>query len=113
MASKLRVDLFPRESVSGHMDEPNQIDPETDCLINELLARLGILMEDASTTALLRDSCGGSLAERVGVLEVEINRMKSVCAAARALLNGRYAPIAAVAGSLASSPKRTLVQPKK
>ncbi len=82
------MDLFPRKSVSGRMDKPNQIDAETACLINELLARLGILMEDASTSALLRDSCGGSLAERVGVLEVEINRMKSICAAAMALLNG-------------------------
>lgn len=82
------MDLSPRESVSGHMDEPNQIDPETARLINELLARLGMLMEDAITPALLLDSRGGSIAERVIVLEVEITRMKSISDAAKALLNG-------------------------
>ena len=82
------MDLSPRESVSGHMDEPNQIDPETARLINELLARLGILMEDAGTSALLRDSCGGSLAERVRLLAVEITRMQEISDAARMLLNG-------------------------
>ena len=86
-ASKLRVDLSPRQSVSGHMDEPDQINPGTALLINELLTRLGILMEDASTLALLRNSCGGRLAERVRLLDVEITRMKSIFDAARALLN--------------------------
>ena len=82
------MDLSGRQSVSVHMDEPNQIDPGTTPLINELLTRLGILMEDASTPALVSDFCGGSLAEQVRVLEVEITRMKSICAAAKALLNG-------------------------
>ena len=85
---KLRVDLSTSQSVSGHMDKPDQIEPETARLINELLTRLGILMEDASTPALLSGFRGGSLAERVRVVEVEIARMKSICAAAKALLNG-------------------------
>ena len=70
------------------MDEQEQIDHETPRLIAELLTRLGALMEDTSTTALLHDTCGGSLQERVNFLEVEIARMKSICAAAEALLNG-------------------------
>ena len=70
------------------MDEREQIDQETCRLIYELLTRLGALMEDTSTTALLHDSCGGSLQERLNLLEVEIARMTSLCAAAEALLNG-------------------------
>ena len=70
------------------MDEPNQIDPESARLINELLTRLGMLMEDASIPALLSGSCDGSLAERVRVLDFEITRMKSICAAATVLLSG-------------------------
>ena len=70
------------------MDEPNQIDAETVRLINELLARLGFLMEDASTPAFLKDSCGGSLAARIILLEIKISRMKSISDAAKALLNG-------------------------
>ena len=85
---KLRVDLSARASVNSHMDEREQIDQETSRLINELLTRLGALMEDTSTTALLHDSCGGSLQVRVNLLEVEIDRMKSICSAAKALLNG-------------------------
>lgn len=70
------------------MDEPDQIDGETRRLINELLTRVGTLMEDVSTSALLRDSCGGSLVERVMFLEMEITRMKLITNAAKALLNG-------------------------
>lgn len=70
------------------MEEPNQVDPETARLINELLTRLGMLMEDATSPALLRDSCGGSLAERVRMLDFQITRMMSISAAAKALLNG-------------------------
>ena len=70
------------------MDEPNQIDAEKVRLMNELLARLGFLMEDASTPALLKDSSGGILAERIILLEIEITRMKSISDAAKALLNG-------------------------
>ena len=69
------------------MNEVDQIGPETARLINELLTRLSMLMEDASPLALLRNSCGGSLAERVRVLDVEITRMKSISDAAKALLN--------------------------
>lgn len=76
------------QCVSGHVDELHQIDRETARLINELLTRLGMLMEDASTPALLKDSCDGSLAKRVIVLEAEITRMKSITDAAKALLNG-------------------------
>lgn len=70
------------------MNERDQIDPAAAPLINELLTRLGMLMEDASTTALLRDSCGGSVAERVRTLEDAVTKMESICAAAKALLNG-------------------------
>lgn len=90
------MDLSGRESVSVHMNEPNQIDPETARLINDLLTRLGMMMEDASTTALLRDSCGGSLQARVTGLEVEIARMKPISEAAKALLSGRYVPFTGV-----------------
>lgn len=70
------------------MDERDQIDPETARLINELLTRVGMFMEDASTLSLLRDSCGGSVTERVNTLEDAITNMASICAAAKALLNG-------------------------
>lgn len=70
------------------MDERKQINQETRRLIDELLTRLGALMEDTSTKALLHDSCGGSLQERVNLLGVEIARLKSIRAAAEALLNG-------------------------
>ena len=82
------MDLSARQSVSGHMDKRDQIDGETTRLINELLTRVGLLMEDASTSALLRDSCGGSLAERIRILEVAIARMKLIGDAAKALLKG-------------------------
>jgi len=82
---KLRVDLSSRQSVNGHMDEPATIDAETARLINELITRLGMLMEDASTAALLQESRGGSLSERVKILQLEITRMKSIAEAARAL----------------------------
>ena len=70
------------------MDRVGPIDPETVRLINELLTRVGVLMEDASTLALSRESCGGSLVERVRILEVEITRMKLIADAAKALLKG-------------------------
>ena len=43
--------------------------------------RLEMLMEDASTPALLKDSSGGILAERIILLEIEITRMKSISGA--------------------------------
>jgi hypothetical protein len=70
------------------MDEPVKIDAETARLINELLTRLGMLMEDASTAALLQESRGGSLSERVKILQAEVTGMKSIAEAASALLNG-------------------------
>ena len=70
------------------MNEPEQVDPETARLINELLTRLGMLMEDASTPALLSDSCSGSLKDRVRLVDVAITRMKPLCDAAKALLHG-------------------------
>jgi hypothetical protein len=70
------------------MDESSEMDPATARLINELLTRLGMLMEDASSQALLSDSCGGSLGKRVSILEVDIARMKSISKAAKALLSG-------------------------
>ena len=82
------MDLSTRQSVSRYMDALDQIDGETARLINELLTRMGMLMEDASIAALMGDSCGGSLVERVSILEVEITRMKSIADAARALLDG-------------------------
>lgn len=69
------------------MGETDQIDEETARMITDLLTRVGTLMEDVSTSALLRDSCGGSLEERVRILEVEITRMKLIVGAAKALLN--------------------------
>lgn len=86
--SKLAVDLSTRNSTSGHVDEPDQIDGETVRLINELLTRVGALMEDTINSALLRDSCGGSAVERVRILEMEITRMKLIAEAAKSLLNG-------------------------
>jgi len=80
------VDFQKRQSVSGGMDEPEQIDAETARLINELLTRVGMLMEDASTPALLSDACNGSLAERVTVLDVAVGRSKTLLDAAKALM---------------------------
>jgi hypothetical protein len=45
-------------------------------------------MEDVSSSALLRDSCGGSLEERVRLLGVEIMQMELIVGAAKALLKG-------------------------
>jgi hypothetical protein len=80
--------LVEAARVNGHMDESDQIDLDKARLINELLAHLGMLMEDASTPALLRDFCGGNLAERIRVIDAHIARMKSISNAAMALLNG-------------------------
>ena len=85
---KLRVDLLTYPSVIEHMDESTKIDPGTARLINELLARLGVMMEDASPTALLSGSCEGRLSARVRLLDLEIGRMQAISAAARTLLNG-------------------------
>lgn len=81
------MDFRKRQSVSGHMDEPEQIDAETARLINELLTRVGMLMEDASTPALLSDACNGSLAERVRVLDVAVGRLKTILDATKALMD--------------------------
>jgi len=70
------------------MDESKEIDPATARLINELLTRLGMMMEDASPIAVLRDACEGRLAERVRFLDLEITRMQAISAAATNLLNG-------------------------
>ncbi len=70
-----------------HVDDLDDIEAENIRLINELLTRAGMLMEDASTLALLSDSCEGNLAERILLLELQVTRMKSICDGAKALLN--------------------------
>ena len=82
------MDLPTFQSVSGQVCQPDQIDPETVRLINELLTHLGMSLEDTSATALLKDSCGGSLSRRVKMIEAETTRMQFVCSAATALLKG-------------------------
>ena len=65
------------------MNDSDRIDPETARLINELLTRLGMLMEDASVVALV----SGNSAERIRFLDVQTTRMRSLCVAAKALLS--------------------------
>ncbi len=71
-----------------HVDDLDDIEAEKIRLINELLTRAGMLMEDASTLALLSDTCEGNLAERILLLELQVTRMKSICDGAKALLKG-------------------------
>ncbi|MEJ7776910.1 MAG: hypothetical protein WKF52_05920 [Sphingomicrobium sp.] len=70
------------------MAKPGETDPETEELINRLLTRVGILMEDASTCALITAPCAGGVAERVNRVGQNVERMPSICAAAKALLDG-------------------------
>lgn len=57
-------------------------------LIGELLTRTGMIMEDASVTALQRKSLAGSLHNRIGELEKSAAAIASIVRAARALLDG-------------------------
>lgn len=66
----------------------NRADPETKRLIGELLTRVGMIMEDALVTALLRNSRAGSLRNRIGELENSAASIASIVKAARALLDG-------------------------
>ncbi len=63
-------------------------DPETRRLIEELLTRAGMIMEDASVTALLHKSLTGSLPNRIGELENSAASITAIVRAARALLDG-------------------------
>ena len=63
--------------------ESDRIDPETARLINVLLTRLGMLMEDATVAALLN----GNLAERIRFLDAQTTSMRSICVAAKAHLH--------------------------
>lgn len=70
------------------MTKKRQEDPETRCLIGELLARVGMIMEDASVAALLRNSLAGNLHNRIGELEKSAAAITAIVRAARALLDG-------------------------
>lgn len=70
------------------MAKPDETDSETEELINRLLTCVGMLMEDASTCALIRAPCAGGIAERVNRVGREVDRMASICTAANALLDG-------------------------
>lgn len=70
------MDLARHKIVSASVDDLNDIEAEKNPFDNELLTRAGMLMEDASTLALLSDSCEGNLAERILFLELQVTRIK-------------------------------------
>ena len=76
------------KSVTELMDKKRRADPETMRLIEELLTRAGMIMEDASVNALLRDALAGSLTDRVDALEKSAASITAIMKAARAFLNG-------------------------
>ncbi len=70
------------------MTKKRRGDPETRRLIDELLTQAGMIMEDASVAALVRNSVAGRLHNRIGELEKSAAAVASILGAARALLDG-------------------------
>lgn len=86
--SKLRVDLRPTTSVIARMTEERVPDAETARLIEELLTRVGMIMEDASVIALVRDAVEGGLDQRIEQLERSAASIHLLVGAAKALFGG-------------------------
>lgn len=86
--AKLRVDFAAAKSVTVGMTEEHPADPNVECLIEELLTCVGMMMEDASVTALVRDPIDGSLRQRVEQLERSSVSIHALIKAAKALNDG-------------------------
>ena len=65
----------------------DETDRDAERLINELLTRVGMIMEDASPTALLDDSYAGDLPARIGAVLSATKQMTALITAAEILLN--------------------------
>jgi ribosomal protein L12E/L44/L45/RPP1/RPP2 len=61
---------------------------DTERLINELLTRVGMIMEDTTVTALVRSSKGGDVRRRIKSLERSASSITSLVNAAKALTDG-------------------------
>lgn len=81
------MNFLAQSGVSGVMTNPDEIDLDTEELISRLLTRVGMLMEDASTYALICAPCTGGIADRVDRIGKELDRMASLCTATKALLD--------------------------
>ena len=82
---KLRVDLRASKSGTGHMTKQDPLDPDSERLINELLTRIGIIMEDASVIALISDGTPKNLGKRIAALEHEAVAISALVRAAKTL----------------------------
>lgn len=80
------MDFGTQLRVSGDVAKSHDIDPETEELVNRLLTRVGMMMEDACTCALVKTPRNGSMVERVNRVSKDVERMASLCVAAKALL---------------------------
>lgn len=86
-SDEVRVDFSPVQSVSGGVEQSDDIERGAERLINELLTRVGMIMEDVSLTALLRDSYAGDLPARIAALLTATKQITVLISAAEALLH--------------------------
>jgi len=70
------------------MEQPDETDRDAERLINELLTRVAMIMEDISPTALLSDSLAGDLHARVGAVLRATEQMLVLSIAANAMSTG-------------------------
>ena len=69
------------------MTGADELDADTIDLINQLCARVGMLMEDAAPLALYRSGSGPKLKSRLLQIQASVTLMAALIAAARALAN--------------------------
>ena len=69
------------------MDYEEELATRSLILAQELFTRAGMLMEDASPVALLRDTIGGDLKARIATLQLATNSMSALVSAAGAPLD--------------------------
>ena len=65
-----------------------ELPADTGRLIDELLTRVGMIMEDATITALVRSSEAGDVRRRIECLERSASSITSLVNAAKALIDG-------------------------
>ncbi len=65
----------------------DETDRDAERLINELLTRVGMIMEDVSPTALLDDSYAGDLPARIEAVLNATKQMTALITAAEVLLD--------------------------
>jgi hypothetical protein len=65
----------------------DETDRDAERLINELLTRVGMIMEDVGPTALLDDPYAGDLPARIGAVLTATKQMIALITAAQVLLN--------------------------